>query len=315
MKNSDPAIFSDPILEFCPEGIFIVDSEGSLRAFNRAMEAITGWRRSEVMGKKCLDLFRCRHEETGPLCALTCPGRRVLSDPERRQEAELYLRTKKGREIAVTVSYGFLPSDHEGLEGNRGFTLGVMREITAKKKEMNQIKSQAITDELTGLFNFRYFRRQLDSEIKRADRYHHPLSLMMLDIDHFKHYNDLHGHPKGNQILIQIARQIRENTRQTNTVARYGGEEFVILLPETDKEVAIEAAERLCLIIEEAAFPHQSLQPGGNLTVSLGVASYPHDAGDGEGLIQAADRCLYEAKREGRNRVRWPKKINSVSST
>lgn len=289
------------ILESSPEGIFLIDKDGVIQSFNRAMEEMTGWKQEEVVGKKqCLRLFHCRHEEGGrPICRSDCPGLSVLNRPGETSHAELLLRTKSGNEIVVSAHYAFMPV--------QGYVIGVMKEITEKKKAENVIKIQAITDDLTGLYNFRYFRQQLDLEIKRAERYHRPLSVIMLDIDHFKHYNDLHGHPQGNEILRRMAVLLRENSRETDIVVRYGGDEFVILLPETKKRIAIQAAKRLCSTARETVFPLEVQQPGGTLTVSLGVASYPADAGDEETLVRIVDDFLYRAKQEGRNRVHWEK--------
>ncbi len=291
----------EAVFENSPDGIFLIDHEGLIRAFNPAMERLTGWGQEEVVGKReCLLIFNCRYADGEMVCRSTCAGLAALANPGSASEAELMLRTKGGKEIVVSASYRFLPIQP-------GYAIGVMREITAKKQAEEGIRLQAMTDELTGLYNFRYFRRQLDLEIKRAERYRHPLSLLMLDIDEFKHYNDLHGHPQGNEVLRQLAALLRDNTRETNVVARYGGEEFVVLLPETGKWVAIRTAERLCSMIQDAVFPFEKEQPGGNLTVSLGVASYPWDAEEAEGLIQIADAFLYQAKRQGRNRVLWRK--------
>lgn len=294
------------IFESCPEGVFLIDADGIIQVFNRAMEAMTGWKREEVVGsQQCLRLFRCRHIDAGPVCRSDCPGQRALAHPGKSVHTELLLRKKTGEEIVVSASYRFLSVDSNKPPFHRGYAIGVMKEITEKKQAEREIKIQAITDELTGLFNFRHFHQKLDLEIKRAKRYQHSLSIIMLDIDHFKYYNDLHGHPQGNEVLKQMARLIRENTRETNIVARYGGEELIVLLPETEKEVAVQAAERLCSIIEGAVFPFEAEQPDGNLTVSVGVASYPVDAEEGEALVRIVDDILYQAKREGRNRVRW----------
>lgn len=295
------------IFESCPEGIFLIDADGIIQAFNRTMEEITGWKREEVIGKECFFLFHCRHEGGGAVCRSDCPGQSALAHPGKTCHAELFLRTKSGKEMVVSASYRFLPVNPSQSPSQKGYAIGVMKEITEKKHAENEIKMQAITDELTGLYNFRYFRQQINLEIKRAKRYHHPLSLIMLDIDHFKYYNDLHGHPQGNKILRQMATLLGENTRETNVVARYGGEEFVVLLPETQKHIAVRTAKRLCSVIKETTFPFEWEQPGGTMTVSLGVASYPWDAEDGETLTKIVDELLYHAKREGRNCVRWKK--------
>lgn len=290
------------IFEYSPDGMFLIDENGVIQAFNPAMERLTGWKGEEVIGKRgCRALFHCRNEAGEAICAATCPGQMALKKKGAVSYRELFLQTREGREIAVAASYDLIPASVSG----RPYILGIMKEITEKKGEERALRMEALTDGLTGLYNFRYFQRQLEFEIKRAERYLHPLSLVMVDIDHFKHYNDCHGHLRGNVILERIAALLKSSTRETNHVARYGGEEFAILLPETEARVAAKAAVRLRRIIQKEPFPFQDEQPGGNLTASLGVASFPMDASDAEDLVQCADQALYRAKALGRNRVYW----------
>jgi diguanylate cyclase (GGDEF)-like protein len=161
----------------------------------------------------------------------------------------------------------------------------------------------AITDQLTGLHNFGYFRDRLREEHARAERYQRLLSLIIFDIDHFKLYNDQHGHPAGNGVLVTIASILREQVREVDIVARYGGEEFVVLLPEATRREATRMAARISEIVAATAFPLMESQPLGRLTLSAGVATYPVDAANGEELVERADESLYEAKRTGRSRV------------
>ncbi len=161
----------------------------------------------------------------------------------------------------------------------------------------------SITDELTGVFNRRYFNQRYDREAQRAKRYGRPLTVVMIDIDHFKHYNDLNGHLMGDDVLKQIAHLIESNIRRSDILARYGGEEFVLLLPEISKEKARKAAEKLRQTIERAEFPREEKQPKGSVTISAGVATYPDDADDPEMLLDLADQALYAAKAAHRNRV------------
>lgn len=301
-RESEMKPLQEAIFEYSPDGMFLIDEEGIIRAFNPTMERLTGWKREEVIGKKeCLAFFRCRNEAGEAVCSATCPGQTALRREEAVSYRELFLQTRGGTEIAVAASYDTIPASVSG----RPYILGIMKEITEKKGEERALRMEALTDGLTGLYNFRYFQRQLEFEIKRAQRYLHPLSLVMVDIDHFKHYNDCHGHSQGNVILEQIAALLRAYTRETNHVARYGGEEFVILLPETEARIAAKAAVRLRRMIQREPFPFQDEQPGGTLTASLGVASFPRDASGAEDLVQCADQALYRAKALGRNRVYW----------
>jgi len=167
----------------------------------------------------------------------------------------------------------------------------------------NELEQLIITDEKTKLFNFRHFKSELHSEIARAKRFSEPVSLIMIDADKFKHYNDTNGHVLGDEALIKMAKLMKSLCRETDKPARFGGEEFAVLLPKTGKEEAVIFAERIRKAIEEAVFVNQEKQPGGNFTASLGVATYPEDCTDAETLVNAADKALYKAKEKGRNRV------------
>lgn len=160
---------------------------------------------------------------------------------------------------------------------------------------------EASTDGLTNVFNYRHFRNIFNQEFKRATRYERPLSLLMIDIDHFKFYNDVNGHLYGDDVLKTVANLIRQCCRDTDFVFRYGGEEFVVLLPETIPDQAHKIAERIRKKIAEYPFPNCNVQPGGALTVSIGIAGFPDDASGETELIAAADAALYSAKRSERN--------------
>ncbi len=171
------------------------------------------------------------------------------------------------------------------------------------KRSYDIAASQASTDPMTGLFNVRQLAISLDRELERARRYRHPCSLAMLDIDDFKDFNDQHGHLQGDEVLKQVAEILRTSIRTSDIAARYGGEEFVVIMPEIGKELAMVVGEKLRKAFEEYPFPFQQTQPGGLLTVSLGIATFPGDAADARALIDAADKALYRAKRAGKNRV------------
>ena len=161
---------------------------------------------------------------------------------------------------------------------------------------------EASTDGLTNVYNYRHFRNVFNQEFKRAARYQRPLSLLMIDIDHFKHYNDLNGHLQGDDALKTVADLIRQYCRDTDFVFRYGGEEFVVLLPETIIAQAHIIAERIRQEIARYPFQNGKSQPGGALTVSIGIAGYPDDADSETELIACADAALYSVKRADRNR-------------
>jgi len=162
----------------------------------------------------------------------------------------------------------------------------------------------ASTDGLTGLYNHKHFHEALGAEFSRAHRYAYPISLLLVDIDHFKSYNDAWGHQAGDGLLRDLAGTFKAAARQNDLVARYGGEEFVFVLPQTDKRQATALAKRLCRAVERRRCEGEEVLPGGRLTVSIGVAEYPaEDVLHAADLVGRADQALYRAKSLGRNQV------------
>jgi diguanylate cyclase (GGDEF)-like protein len=157
-----------------------------------------------------------------------------------------------------------------------------------------------VTDGLTGVHNRRFFDETLAQEIKRSERSGAPVALMMLDIDHFKRYNDRFGHQAGDEALRAVAQAVAREIRSVDFVARYGGEEFAVIMPATEGHAAAAVAERVRRAVESR---NLRAPEGGPVTVSIGVAVYPEAGGDGPGLVAAADGALYAAKGDGRNRV------------
>lgn len=173
----------------------------------------------------------------------------------------------------------------------------------AESDKLKHYRELSITDGLTHLYNHRYFHELLDREIIRARRYPQPVSLLMLDIDNFKSYNDSHGHVEGDNALKKVSELFLESLRKIDFVSRYGGEEFAIILPETPKQGALTVARRLRTRLEKASFYPPDAKEPRNLYISIGIATFPNDAQSKEGLIQAADKALYTAKELGKNRV------------
>ena len=164
-----------------------------------------------------------------------------------------------------------------------------------------QVNHLAITDPLTNIYNRRYFFEAARRELERARRYQSPLSLIMLDIDHFKRVNDNHGHQVGDRVLVGVTNRCREKLREVDICARYGGEEFVFLLPETDLEGARQVAERLCSVINDT--PIEAGEKQIHISVSLGVAELDEDCQDIQALVRRADMAQYVSKEKGRARV------------
>ncbi len=210
--------------------------------------------------------------------------------------------------VIIITGYGSIETAVESMRAGaadfvtKPIDLAVLDIRIKKAIEHEQTRRLAFTDGLTSLANYRWFHTRLQQEIERADRYHRPLSLIMLDIDYFKAYNDTHGHPQGDAILTQVAKLLKQMSRSSDMVARYGGEEFALILPETDHFSAEALGNRLREEIEQFRFAGEEHLPSKMLTISVGIATH-NRYGDKETLIAAADAELYRAKREGRNRV------------
>lgn len=172
--------------------------------------------------------------------------------------------------------------------------------IELKNKKLDEL---FIKDEKTNLYNYRHFKDHLIVDVARAKRFGEKVSITMIDIDRFKAYNDANGHVAGDIVLERMAGIIREECRESDIPARFGGEEFAILFPRTDITKTIEIVDRLRKIIAAEPFYHEKSLPGGQLTISAGIATYPDDAVDWYSLINSADKALYKAKQTGRNRV------------
>jgi diguanylate cyclase (GGDEF)-like protein len=179
-----------------------------------------------------------------------------------------------------------------------------LSEVNARLAEAVTLLEQlAVTDVLTGLYNRRKFEEALLLEVRRNLRRKHPFCLLMIDVDHFKHYNDTHGHPAGDAVLRELGALFHQTFRSLDVAARYGGEEFCVLLLDTELAGAQVAAEKIRAATEATDFAGGPQQPGGRLTISVGVAAYPAHGVSPKELVEAADRALYAAKHAGRNRV------------
>lgn len=177
--------------------------------------------------------------------------------------------------------------------------LAVINETLRKKnKELHEL---SITDSLTGLYNRKHLMETLENEVARSKRHKHDFSVLVIDIDHFKEYNDTYGHLAGDEVLSRLATVFKESVRSCDYVARYGGEEFILVLPEIGPEDGVKAAERIRKKVAKESFAGDGKPI--QVTVSVGVASYPKDGDDSQSIIRHADTALYKSKESGRNRV------------
>ncbi len=202
----------------------------------------------------------------------------------------------------------FIFNDREYGINNRNTLTLIGKDLAVVVKLMllyEENERLSITDGLTKVHNRRYFNAQIEKEFEKAKRYNSKLTLIMLDIDHFKLLNDNYGHQQGDMVLIHLARILKDNVRNIDLIARYGGEEFAVLMSGADKKEGAIVAEKLRKKIEVYPFP--ALQKGSEplkATISLGVAEYSADMNSTDDLVKSADNVLYKAKKDGRNRVK-----------
>lgn len=217
--------------------------------------------------------------------------------------------------IVVVTGHGDADTTVEAMR--RGATDFVTKPVDAafldlrlrRAYDVEHSRRLANTDGLTGLHNHRHLQERLSQEIERAERYRRPLSVIMADLDHFKRFNDSYGHPRGDEVLIQVSKTLREVSRAADIVARYGGEEFTLILPETPASDAGVLAERARQCVEALGIGGT----GARVTLSLGIAAFRPGLTK-EDLIGAADAALYAAKRRGRNRVCFVEEMNGEAS-
>ncbi len=298
------------LFENASDMIQCADSSGRILYVNRAWCEKLGYDEHDVQSlaqDRIIhpdDIERCR----GVISRLMC------GEPRGTLEARFV--TRDGRVIVVEGSISCCMRD-----GKAALTRGIFRDVTERRgterllddyrrnlEDANRrlaaanarLEELATTDALTGLKNRMVLQQQLDEEHRRALRYEEPLSLVLLDVDHFKAFNDTFGHPAGDEVLQQLGRLLRETARTTDVVARFGGEEFAVLLPRTDFEGAIRLAERFRHAIASASWERRLV------TASFGVASVEREMTESSALVSAADTAMYRAKQLGRNRVEGP---------
>jgi diguanylate cyclase (GGDEF)-like protein len=235
---------------------------------------------------------------------LTEPGLRASeSEPEADNVIAVPLRSGD-RTLGVLILYDRRDGafDEDDLNVVRSFA-GHAAVAIDNVLRAQDAQRASITDGLTGLWNFRYFQMALAKEVERATRFGRPLTLMMLDLDHFKRVNDEHGHLRGDAVLVELARRLRDQVREVDLIARYGGEEMIVILPETDLGGAQVVAERVCAAVRGTPFGDAGEEPLA-ITVSAGLAAFPEHGATVGVLVRNADEALYAAKREGRDRWR-----------
>jgi diguanylate cyclase (GGDEF)-like protein/PAS domain S-box-containing protein len=275
--------YLDNLLNSSVDSVLTTSTDLHITYVNQGVTHMLGYVPSQLMGVPLEKLLRGGASAARQLQQILDKG------PIQNYETELL--HKDGRFIPVMASL----SQVRNPAGKALSVLMICKDITEQKHLENALKEKMITDDLTGLFNQRYFYERLTIEIERAHRQNHPLSLLLFDVDHFKEYNDTHGHLAGDRVLQAIGAVVRESTRgYVDIGCRYGGDEFTIILPETGLEHARNIAERIRTSFEARQFDR--------CTLSVGLMTYHRDT-TAESFIRFADEMMYLAKRSGGNRV------------
>ncbi len=292
-----------------PRHLLVVDDDEAVCQVMAIILADLGYQvRTETDGRKVLGLLR-EHEFDVVLLDIMMPR---LSGLELISQIREHFSVLP---LLIVTAFGSADLTVDAMR--RGATDFITKPVDASLLDLRirnafdleQTRRMANTDGLTGLYNHRYLQERMKQEIERAERYERPLSVVMADLDHFKKFNDTHGHPKGDKVLIAVAQALRQVSRASDILARYGGEEFTLILPETTAQEAGLVAERARLRVaalklgdkEDDKEDDEAVEDA-TVSLSLGVASHTPGSSKEE-LIEAADAALYCAKREGRNRI------------
>ncbi len=285
------------ILESAGEGIYGLDQAGKSTFVNPAAAAMLGYEVDELIGKQMHDLIHHSYPDGTHYPREKCPMYAAFADGNTRAVADEVLWRKDGSSFPVEYTSTPVRKDDEVIG-----SVVVFKDITERKQAEEELQKLAITDPLTGLPNRRHFLQIAEKETAWSLRYKHPLSVVVMDLDHFKAVNDTHGHAKGDEVLVEIARICHNAVRGSDIFARFGGEEFAALLPMTTLSQSEALGHRLRHLVAGAAV--KSAEGMIRLTASFGVAQFIAEDESIERTLERADKALYEAKGAGRNRVR-----------
>jgi diguanylate cyclase (GGDEF)-like protein/PAS domain S-box-containing protein len=297
--NPDPTLYKG-ILDEIEDGVYVVDRTECIQSWNKGAEAITGFSRSEVLGRTCADNLLCHVDSSGRfLCTNGCPLRRVFTTGI-PIETDAFLHHKDGHRVPVHIKT-------KPVRDQQGRVMGaveVFRRASESERQtrvIEELSQLALIDELTRLPNRRLFDIQLERRLAEFDRFGWPFGVLMIDIDRFKRINDDFGHQIGDDILRLVARTLSANCRSLDTIVRMGGDEFAAIIANVHDEDLRKVAEKLRSMIEMSGL-RGSAQERLRTTISIGVAkAKPNEAGTD--IVKRADDLLYAAKKAGRNRV------------
>lgn len=285
------------ILESAGEGIYGLDLEGKATFVNPAAARMLGYEVEELVGEPMHDLVHHAYPDGTRYSREKCPMYAAFTDGKTHVVTDEVLWRKDGSSFPVEYTSTPVRKGDE-LIGS----VVVFKDITERRQAEEELQKLAVTDPLTGLPNRRHFLQIAEKETAWSLRYRHPLSVIVMDLDHFKEINDVHGHAKGDEVLTEIARVCLNAVRGSDVFARFGGEEFAALLPMTTLSQSEALGHRLRHLVAEAAV--KSDEGMVRVTASFGVAQFVDADEEIEQTLARADKALYQAKEAGRNRVR-----------
>jgi len=283
------------MVEIIPVPLFYKDREGTYLGCNKAFEGFIGKSKEEIIGKTAYEISKKHNAET-----YTDMDQQLFDNPGTQTYEYEYENSDNEKKYVVfnKVTYNNSFGEVNGI-------IGILNDITEIKKRETELKAKTFFDLLTGIFNRRYFDENIEKEWKKCIRESESLSLIMLDVDFFKKYNDYYGHQEGDNCLKKIAQEIRISLLRPSDIAvRYGGEEFVVILPNTKINGALRVAERIRQNIINLAIKHETSTVSEVVTLSQGIAEMNNKDDTVYECLKKADASLYEAKNNGRNSIK-----------
>lgn len=295
----DEGAFLRDVIDNLYDGLYYVDRDRKITLWNKGAERITGFSRSEVVGRRCSDNILRHIDASGkPLCMDGCPLAESIQDGKAR-EIEVFLHHKDGFRVPVSVRISPVRDESGAIAGAVEIFSDNSKRVEILK-EMESLKKEAYVDRLTGIGNRRFGEMALERCFHDLEAHKIPFGVVFMDIDHFKHFNDSFGHDAGDLVLQMAVNTAINLLRKMDSICRWGGEEFLIILPNVDASVLSEIAERVRVFVEQSWVDY-----GGRiLKVTLSAGATMAALGESEKkLLKRADELLYQAKYGGRNRV------------
>ncbi len=287
------------ILDQLNDGVYIVDTQRAIQFWNQGAQRISGYRPEEVVGSRCCDNLLMHVNDRGDqLCLVGCPLEATMTDGDPR-EAEVYLHHREGHRVPVFVRTAPLRDPSGRIVGGiEVFSDNSAR--SAMREEIDQLKKLALVDPLTDVGNRRYTEMMLASRTDELDRYGWTYGVLMIDIDHFKRFNDCHGHATGDRVLRMVAQTLGSNVRSFDVVGRWGGEEFMVLMEKVTLKELTRRAEVLRRLVEGSNLSANGEQLAVTISIGGTIARIGENATE---TVKRADTLLYRSKKEGRNRA------------